>query len=95
MMTMPEELAITVEDVKRAKREIQEAGRARTKIRKPAKKTWKSRLVTILNFFGIRLRSIWLQIFIHKISFLRWIMLKVLLYLLPFKKYHFLFRIEN
>lgn len=53
MMTMPEELAITVEDVKRAKREIQEAGRARMKIRKPAKKTWKSQLVTTLNFLKL------------------------------------------
>lgn len=55
-MAPPEELALIMEDVKRAKREIQEIGRARTKIRKPAKKTWESRLVP--NFFEIGLRSI-------------------------------------
>ncbi|XP_029665154.1 dynein intermediate chain 3, ciliary-like [Formica exsecta] len=52
MMATPEELAVIMEDVKKAKREIQETGRARTartKIRKPAKETWKSRLVLVLN----------------------------------------------
>lgn len=52
MMATPEELAVIMEDVKKAKREIQETGArtARTKIRKPAKETWKSRLVLVLNF---------------------------------------------
>lgn len=50
MIAPPEELAVMMEDVKRAKREIQETGRARTKIRKPAKKTWESRLVAVPSF---------------------------------------------
>lgn len=50
MMETPEELAVIMEDVKKAKREIQETSRAKIKIRKPAKKTCKSRLVSMLNF---------------------------------------------
>lgn len=50
MMETPEELAVMMEDVKKAKRELQEISRARIKIRKPTKKTCKSRLVPMLNY---------------------------------------------
>lgn len=70
---MPEELAITVEDVKRAKREIQEAGRARTKIRKLTKKTSKSQLVTTLNFSKLDFDRFDFRILFTEISSLNYV----------------------
>lgn len=48
MMAPPEELAVMMEDVRRAKREIREISRAKTKTRELAKKALKSGLVPVL-----------------------------------------------
>jgi len=56
MMPPPEEFAGMTEDVRKAKKEIQDANMAGTKGRKLTKKALKSRLVPILGFFGIGFR---------------------------------------
>lgn len=48
MMAPPEELAVMMEDVRRAKREIREISRAKTKTRELAKKALRSGLVPVL-----------------------------------------------
>lgn len=52
-MTPPEEFAAMTEDVRKAKKEIQESNMARTKARKLPKKALKSRLVPVLGFSEI------------------------------------------
>jgi len=56
MMAPSEEFAGMTEDVRKAKKEIQEANMTGTKGRKLTKKALKSRLVSILGFFGIGFR---------------------------------------
>lgn len=53
IMTPPEEFAAMTEDVRKAKKEIQESNMARTKARKLPKKALKSRLVPVLGFSEI------------------------------------------
>jgi hypothetical protein len=65
MMAPPEEFAVMMEDVKRAKMEIREINRAKMKTRELTKKALKSGLVLVLasseldfNRFGFYLRGI-------------------------------------